>query len=157
MTTTSASAGTTPETIQSLLSLWTADAQFDATAPDKELAKLGSLHAKYLTILSQHRLAAKTAEHRYFRLRKLKLEYYAGKLNGNTEILAKYQWEPFIFTLKSEIPAYLDADRELQSLQTALHLHQEMVEVCQSILKELNSRTFQIKDYIVWQRYLQGL
>ena len=71
--------------------------------------------------------------------------------------LEKYGWEPFLFTLKSEVPSYLEADKELQGILSLKSLHEEMVEVCTSILKELNSRTYQIRDFISWQKYLQGL
>ena len=147
----------TSQTIHDLLAMWTADAKFDQTQPDQELAKLGSLHSKYLTILSEHRLAMKTLEQKYFRFRKLKWEYYTGKLNGDKATLEKYGWEPFLFTLKSEVPSYLEADKELQGILSLKSLHEEMVEVCTSILKELNSRTYQIRDFISWQKYLQGL
>jgi len=36
-------------------------------------------------------------------------------------------------------------------------LHDEIVDVCQSILKELNSRTFQLRDFIAWERFIQGV
>ena len=29
--------------------------------------------------------------------------------------------------------------------------------LCQSILKELNSRTFQLRDFIAWERFIQGV
>jgi len=147
---------TTSETVQKLLAEWTSDAKFDQTQPDRELARIGSLHSKYLTILSEHRQAMKTLEQKYYRIRKLKWEYYTGKLNGDKATLEKYGWEPFMFTLKAEVPSYLDADRDLQGILTQKGLHEEIVEVCQSILKELQSRTYQIRDFITWQRFLQG-
>lgn len=148
---------TTPATVQDLLAMWGTDAKFDQTQPDQELARMGSLHSKYLTILSEHRLSMKKMEQKYYRFRKLKWEYYTGKLNGDKPTLDKYGWEPFMFTLKSEVPSYLEADVDLQGILIQKHLHEEIVEVCQSILKELNSRTYQIRDFITWQRYLQGL
>jgi hypothetical protein len=36
-------------------------------------------------------------------------------------------------------------------------LHEEIVDVCQSILKELHSRTFQLKEFITWERFIQGI
>lgn len=148
---------TSVETVQQLLSMWATDATFDQTQPDRELSRMGSLHSKYLTILSDHRLAMKSLEQKYFRIRKLKWEYYTGKLNGDKETLEKYGWEPFMFTLKSEVPSYLDADKDLQGILTQKHLHEEMVDNCQSILKELQSRTYQIRDFIAWTKFQNGL
>lgn len=146
----------TPETVQTLLAEWKTDAEFDQTQPDRELARIGSLHSKYLTILSEHRLAMNTVQQQYFRLKKLKWEYYTGKLNGDQDLLTKYGWEPFMFTLKSEVPSYLDADKDLQRILQQKGLHDEIVEICTAILKELQSRTFQIRDFISWQKFLQG-
>lgn len=146
----------TPETVQTLLAEWKTDAEFDQTQPDRELARIGSLHSKYLTILSEHRLAMNTVQQQYFRLKKLKWEYYTGKLNGDQDLLTKYGWEPFMFTLKSEVPSYLDADKDLQRILHQKGLHDEIVEICTAILKELQSRTFQIRDFISWQKFLQG-
>ncbi len=148
---------TTHETIQELLTMWSTDAKFDQTQPDRELARMGSLHSKYLTILSEHRVAMKSVEQMYFRIRKLKWEYYTGKLNGDKVTLEKYGWEPFMFTLKSEVPSYLEADKDLQGILTQKGLHEELMELCQSILKELQSRTYQIRDFISWQKFLQGV
>ncbi len=120
------SSTTSLETVQQLLSMWSTDAKFDQTQPDQELARMGSLHSKYLTILSEHRLAMKTMEQKYYRFRKLKWEYYTGKLNGDKATLEKYGWEPFMFTLKSEVPSYLEADKDLQGILVAKHLHEEI-------------------------------
>lgn len=146
----------TSDTVQQLLLEWSTDSVFDQTQPDRELARIGTMHSKYLTILSEHRRSMKGLEQKYFRIKKLKWEYYTGKLNGDQETLSKYGWEPFMFTLKSEVPSYLEADRDLQQILAQKHLHEEIVEVCTSILKELQSRTFQIRDFIAWQKFLQG-
>jgi hypothetical protein len=45
----------------------------------------------------------------------------------------------------------------LNRLVASKMLHDEIVDVCQSILKELNSRTFQFRDFIAWERFIQGV
>jgi hypothetical protein len=88
-------------------------------------------------------------------MRKLKWEYYTGKLDADD--LKKYGWEPFPFVLKSEISTYLESDEDINRFLAQKALHEEVVDICQSIMKELNSRTFQLRDFIQWERFIQGV
>ena len=87
-------------------------------------------------------------------MKRLKWEYYTGKLDDDT--LKRHGWEPFPFTLKSEINTYFDSDEDLNKLSAKKIMHDEIVDICTSILKELNSRTFQLRDFIAWERFIQG-
>jgi hypothetical protein len=35
--------------------------------------------------------------------------------------------------------------------------HDEIVELCTSILKELNSRTYQLRSLIDWEKFIGGM
>ena len=50
-----------------------------------------------------------------------------------------------------------DADEDINKYLAKKLLHEEIVEVCQAILKELNSRTFQLRDVIAWERFIAGV
>jgi hypothetical protein len=71
--------------------------------------------------------------------------------------LQRRGWEPFPFVLKSEINTYLDSDEDLNKYLANKIMHDEIVDLCTAILKELNSRTFQLRDYISWQKFIQGI
>ncbi len=141
--------------LDEVLQMWTADSNIDRTEPGKALIDIPKLHSKYLNILSSHRLLAKEAEFNYNKWRKLKWEYYTGRLDE--EELEKRGWEPFPYTLKSEINTYLEADEDINKYLAKKLLHEEIVEVCQAILKELNARTFQLRDFITWERFIAGV
>lgn len=141
--------------LDELLEMWAKDAEIDRTEPGKALLDIPKLHSKYLNILSSHRLASRDAEFKYNRMKKVKWEYYTGKLDDDE--LKKYGWEPFQFVLKSDITTYLESDEDLNKYKAQKIMHDEIVEVCQSILKELNSRTFQLRDFIAWERFIQGV
>lgn len=140
--------------LDELLEMWRKDSIIDRTEPGRELINIPQLHSKYLNILSRHRLLSKEAEFKYNKMRKIKWEYYTGKMDD--EELKKYGWEPFQYTLKSEINTYLESDEDLNRFIAIKALHDEIVDVCQSILKELNSRTFQLRDFIAWERFING-
>ena len=141
--------------LDELLNMWAKDSVIDRTEPGKELINIPQLHSKYLNILSRNRLLTKEAEFKYNKMKKVKWEYYTGKLDDDQ--LEKYGWEPFPFVLKSEITTYFESDEDSNKLIAQKIIHEEIVEVCQSILKELNSRTFQLRDFIAWERFIQGV
>jgi len=137
-----------------LLEMWRKDSEIDRTEPGKALLDIPKLHSKYLAILSRHRLHSKDAEFKYNKMKRLKWEYYTGKLDEET--LNKYGWEPFPYTLKSDLTTYLESDDDIRKFVASKAIHDEMVDICTAILKELNSRTFQLRDFIAWERFIQG-
>jgi hypothetical protein len=140
--------------LDELLEMWNKDSVIDRTEPGNALIDIPKLHSKYLNILSKHRLFSKEAEFKYNQLRRVKWEYYTGKLDETT--LKQRGWEPFPFVLKSEVNSYIESDEDLNKLLARKIMHDEIVDVCTSILKELNSRTFQLRDFIAWERFIQG-
>lgn len=141
--------------IDDLLEMWRQDCDIDKTEPDRELLNIPKLHSKYLNILSQHRMLSKQAEFKYNKMKKLKWEYYTGKLDDDQ--LKELGWEPFPYILKSDLSTYLDSDEDLNKYIANKAVHDEIVELCTTIMKELNSRTFQLRDYIGWQKFIQGI
>jgi hypothetical protein len=141
--------------LEELLDTWKKDSVIDRTEPGKELINIPQLHSKYLNILSRYRLLSKEAEFKFNKLKKVKWEYYTGKLDQD-ELDAR-GWEVFPYTLKSDINLYFESDEDLNKLMANKIMYDEIVDVCQSILKELNSRTFQLRDFIAWERFIQGI
>jgi hypothetical protein len=141
--------------LDELLEEWRKDADIDRTEPGKALLDIPKLHSKYLNILSRHRLLSKEAEFKYNKMKKLKWEYYTGKLDDDD--LKKYEWDPFPYVLKSDLSTYMESDDDLNKYSAQKIMHDEIVEVCTAILKELNSRTFQLRDFIAWERFIQGV
>lgn len=143
------------EQLEQLIEMWRRDSEIDRTEPGKALLDIPKLHSKYLQILSRHRMLSKEAEFRFNKMKRLKWEYYTGKLDDET--LKKRGWEPFPYILKSELSSYLDSDDDINKYVAQKAIHDEIVDVCNSIIKELNSRTFQLKSYIDYERFIHGV
>ena len=141
--------------LDELLEMWRKDSDIDRTEPGKALLDIPKLHSKYLNILSRHRLFAKESEFKLNKMRVLKWEYYTGKLDEDQ--LKQYGWEPFPYGLKAEVNNYIEADDDINKRMAIKTMHEEIVDVCGAILKELNSRTFQLRDFIAWERFIQGV
>ena len=142
-------------TLIELSDSWEKDSQIDTTDPGKEIIRIPILHSKYVKQLTAHTLAGKNVSYEFSKMKKLKWEYYTGKLDSDQ--LKEYGWEPFPYTLKSDITTYMESDDDINKHLVKKIMHDEIVELCQSILKELNSRTFQLRDFIAWERFIQGV
>jgi hypothetical protein len=142
------------ETLEQILKKWEHDAVMDQTEPSKELIKVPILHQSYLKILTQHRIASKKAHFDYLRMRKVKVEYYTGKMSQ--EELEEYGWEPFQFVLKSDLQTYLEADKDLIKLLEKKVYHEETVSVVESIMAEIKQRVWELKSFIEWEKFVSG-
>jgi hypothetical protein len=143
-------------TLEEIMKLWDTDSVIDSTEPGREILKIPTLHNKYLKILVKHRLAVKRMNFDYARMRKIKEEYYNGSLSQ--EELEEYGWEPFLLNIKTRqgVEKYIESDKDLIKLLEKKIYHEEAVSVCESIMQELKSRTYQLKDYISWERFIGG-
>jgi hypothetical protein len=145
-----------PVNIDDLMEEWSKDSKIDETEPGRELAKIPSLHAKYLRIMTHHNLLAKKFMADFNKAKKVKWEYYSGDLN-NPEDLEVLGLEPWVKkTLRQDIPMYIDSDPLLNNILIKKTVHQEVVDFCGSVLKELNNRTWQLKSFIDWEKFTSG-
>lgn len=142
------------ETLEQVLKMWESDSVIDQTEPSKELLKIPTYHSKYLGVLTKHRIASKKAHFDYLRMKKVKWEYFTGKMSK--EELDEYGWEPFQFALKSDITTYLEADKDLIKLLEKKVYHEETISVIESIMSELKQRTWQLRDFISWEKFVNG-
>ena len=142
------------ENLDQILKMWESDAVIDQTEPSKELLKIPQYHSKYLKILTEHKIASKRCHYDYLRMKKVKWEYFTGKLTQ--EELSEYGWEPFQFALKSDISTYMEADKDLIKLLEKKVYHDECVSVIEAIMNELKQRTWQLRDFISWEKFING-
>jgi hypothetical protein len=142
------------ENLEQILKYWEKDSEMDQTEPGKELIRIPTLHNKYLSVLTKHKIAAKKAHFDYLRMRKVKIEYFSGRMDQ--EELSVRGWQPFQFVLKSDVNAYLEGDDDLIKLLEKKVYHEEAVSVLESIMGELKNRHWELKSFIDWERFIGG-
>ena len=140
--------------LEQLLSEWDNDAKIDTTDAGKEMLRIPLLHSKYNKYLTLHKLACLRKESDLAKLRKLKWMYYNGKLDQQE--LVKLGWETFPFTLKSDLNIYMDSDDDVIKFKAQVTLHDECVQYCTYVMKEINNRTWQMKEWMAWSRFEGG-
>ena len=142
--------------IDDLFNEWSKDSSMKLEELNLEIARIPTLHAKYLRILVHNNLLVKKTEAKYNQLKKIKWEYYNGDLN-NPEDLERYKLEPILNKVpKSKIQLYMDGDQDLINTLLKKQMHQEIADACELILKELNSRTYQVRAYLDWKKTENG-
>ncbi len=136
---------------------WTNDTVMDNTSLDKESLKIPTLHSKWLRILSTERQKLRSIHIKRQTLTKVLGEYYRGELN-NPEDLEEIKRKPCPKTvIKSEMQHHVDADTDMIELNLKMAYQQESVDVLDSIMKEINSRQWNIRNAIEWRKFENGV
>lgn len=141
--------------IEDILELWKEDANVDRTELGDEALKIPKLHHKYYQIYISEKLTLRSYEND---MKKLKLDKYEFYTQGHTEQTRNFGWELPAkgMILKTDIPMYMDADKDIIKLSLKIGIQQEKVEFIESILKSLNNRGYNIKAAIEWIRFTNG-
>jgi len=144
--------------LKELLETWAEDAQIDQMSLDKTSRNTPTLHAKYLSLLSDAKLNLKRVESEQKTLLKDKWLYYNGKLSR--EEIEEKNWEPDPFNglkvLKGEMDYYYNSDPEIQKSEERIAYFKTVVETLQEIIGNLNWRHQTIKNIIDWKRFESG-
>lgn len=135
---------------------WKQDSFIDETNLGKASSKTPQLHAKYLNMLSTARLQSRRAEGEYQRLRRLKYRYFRGELSRQE--LDDLGWDQYqgVKPIKNEMDEYLSTDEELLVCQDKLEYYRTVVYQLESIMKSIQSRTWDIKNSIEYMKFLNG-
>lgn len=142
--------------LDDLEAMWAADAKMDLTEPSKEMTRIPILHAKYRKILNQYTTITRKLMGEAKLLEQVKNDYYSGDLN-NPEDLKQYGLEPWPKkVLRQDIPKYIARDKDIIELNLKIAEATLIAETCESILKELNNRTFQLNGIIKYEIFIQG-
>jgi hypothetical protein len=91
-------------------------------------------------------------------MKQLKLDKYEFYTQGPSEESKIKGWVMPAkgLILKSDIPMYIDADKDMVKLSLKIGLQQEKIELLESIIKSLGNRGYNIKAAIDFIRYTNG-
>ena len=133
--------------------MWEKDSQIDPDNLLTESLKVPSLHAKYHDMFNNFLLLRKKAEQQRKNIRHERYEYYSGKADPEV-----YIENPFGKKIrdKDTMTKYLDADDKLKQISLKIDYYETLLNYCESILKQISNRTYQIKNAIEWQKFIAG-
>jgi len=141
--------------VEEILEQWKLDSDLDRTELGEEALKIPKLHHKYYQIFISEKMLLRSYE---ADMKQLKLEKYEFFTQGHTQETKDKNWELPAkgLILKTDMPMYMDGDRDIIKLSLKIGLQQEKIELLDSIIRSLNNRGYNIKSAIDWQKFTMG-
>jgi|TARA_S200002703_G_scaffold159199_2_gene171843 hypothetical protein len=143
-------------TLKQLQDEWAADSKIDELNLGSESTKTPILHSKYLNHLTNFKLHQQKVESQRKLIRQYKWKYFRGELSK--EELEVLKWEQYLGPqpLKNEMNDFIDSDSDMIKLDDKIHYIKTCVFQCETIMKSLNSRTWDIKNAVEWEKFTNG-
>ena len=133
------------------------DFQFKSKQYTEDLAQLSLgipyQHNKYLNYYNDFS-SEKTALEFQYRIKvRDKREYYQGEADPEV-----YKAKPFGQTIKTseKMKVYLEADEDLINIEMKIEFINKALFYLDNVLKMVSNRSFQIKNAIEWEKFING-
>jgi len=144
-------------TLTELQEMWKVDCAINITDLGNDAANCPKLHAKYLQLLTSTRLKLRKVEVEMLRLRRNKERYYRGELTK--EELETLGWEQYLYNkpLRAELDGILLMDDAMIQAQDKVEYYRTLMVQLESIMKSIQSRGWEIRAAIDWQKFTSGM
>lgn len=142
--------------IEELYTMWETDSEIDENHLDKASIYSAKLHSKYIRILIQHKMKSAAYQAEYNNLRQAKFRYYRGEM-GKEELKERGwdQWQG-LKPLKNELDQFLQGDSDLIKITLKIDYIKIMIEALESIMKQISSRDWSIRNAIEYKKFIAG-
>lgn len=142
--------------LEDLQNAWENDCVIDDDHLDKESVRTPNLHAKYLNFLIGYKLKLAKAKKDYNTLRQVKFRYYRGELSKNE--LDEKGWDQWqgVKPLKNEMEEFLEGDYDLADAQLKQEYLESVISYLESVMHQIKSRDWQIRNSIEWKKFISG-
>lgn len=135
---------------------WEKDSNIDANRIDEESLNISQHHAKYLKYLNRVRDKRREKIVELKNYKRNLYAYYSGTMS--TQELSNLGWHPYPHkVLKNDLSNHVNSEPYVVEIQNEIDELEETIEMIQSILESISRRTFQIKNYIEWQKFINGV
>ena len=140
--------------IEQLQEKWKQDSVIDPDKYGEESVRIPQLHMRYMEFYNTFSLMKKDRESEMRSLIREKWVFYKGKAPAKI-----YKDTPFDFklTTKEEINMFIEADDDVRKLQLKIDYIDQVVFFLDGILRQINGRSYQIKNAIEWERFQSGM
>lgn len=143
--------------IDEIQTMWETDCNIDDNYLGEAATVTPKLHSKYIKLLIDAKLKLSKLEQDYYNLRKIKFRYYRGEMSKDElKELGWDQWQG-VKPLKNEMDEMLTGDTDLGAIAIKREYINSMIYLLESILGQIRSRDFQIKNGIEWKKFLAGM
>jgi hypothetical protein len=142
-------------TLDELRKAWEVDCEIDRDDLARAAALAPNLHAKYLGELMTYRLRITKLQNDMITYRTKRAKYYRGEMTR--EELAEAGWQQWnLRTLKGDVDNLIDADPDYQILVSREAFCKTTIYFLESVLGEIRSRSFHVKNIIEFMKFRAG-
>jgi len=136
---------------------WSNDCKINEMNLGQESIRTPNLHSKYLNFLTSTKLNLRKAESDYLNCRRKKYRYYRGEMSK--EELETEGWDQWQGNkpLKNEMDEFLTVDGYLVQYQDKVEYFKTVLYQLEQIIRSLNSRGWDIRNAIEWQKFTNGM
>ena len=121
----------------------------------QEAIKCSMLHSKYLNELINTKLRLTKLEHEIAALKAKKSKYFRGEFTK--EELEESGWKQWQYkTLKNDIADLIEADSDFQTILARHSYVKNAIYFLESVLGEIKSRGFSIRNAVEWAKFRNG-
>ena len=140
--------------LETLQHKWKEDSVIDPDKYGEESVRIPQLHMRYMEFYNTFSLMKKDRESEMKALVRDKWIYYKGKAPSTV-----YKEVPFDLKLTTtdEIKMFIGADDEIRKLQYKIDYIEQTIFFLDGVLRQINSRNYQIKNAIEWERFQSGM
>lgn len=140
--------------IATLQESWDTDSVLHLDRLTEHSLSIPYLHNKYYKILMAERIQLKMIEEE---LAATKLRKYELFMYGPDEDHRKLGWEiPHQRILKGDINYYFEGDKDLAKVRFKQTIQQEKVKFLEAIIHSINTRSFNIKNAVDFEKFRNG-
>lgn len=139
--------------LEKLQEMWKKDSVIDTDLYCEESTKIPQLHMRYMEFFNTYSLMKKEREFELNQLVRDKWLYYKGK--AGAEVYKKIPFD-LKLTTKEEISMFIDADDDIRKLHFKIAYIEQTLAFLDSVLRQINNRSFQIKNAIEWEKFKNG-
>ena len=140
--------------LEQLQDLWKKDSEIDPDKYGEESIRIPQLHMRYMEFYNTFSLMKKDRDSEMRSLTRDKWIFYKGKAPAKI-----YKEMPFDFklTTREEINMFIEADDDVRKLQLKIDYIEQTIFFLDGVLRQINSRNYQIKNAIEWERFQSGM
>jgi len=140
--------------LENLQEMWKTDSIIDTEKYGEESVRIPQLHMRYMEFFNTFSLMKKDRESEMRMMVRDKWVFYKGKAPASV-----YKEVPFDLklTTNDEIKMFIAADDEVRKLQLKIDYIEQTIFFLDGVLRQINSRNYQIKNAIEWERFQSGM
>lgn len=135
---------------------WESDSKINVNNIALESIKCSSLHAKYINEITSHKQRIIKLQNDYNLEKKFKMRFYKGELTKeelDKRNMEQYQGRKL---LKDELESFIIGDEDIQLINIKIEYTKVCVYLLEGIIKNIYSRTYEIKNFIEYKKFESG-